>query len=126
MRTPMVAHAVSEHPLAPARSYRVLGGSYAPEAPAAETGTAELGLRRGRAPAFTLRFTGARLRDPAAGLPAGIRRGRVIDATPLGASGAAVVVANFGTSRLVLAAAAVALVPPEAAADAGGAGRPPA
>jgi len=109
----MVAHAVSGHPLAPERSYRVLGGSYAPDVPGAETGTAELVLRRGRAAAFTHRFTGARLRDPAAGLPAKLRRVAVVDATPLGVPGG-VVVANLGTGRLVLAAAAVACVPPPA------------
>jgi len=106
--TPMVAHAVSGHPLAPERSYRVLGGSYAPDAPRAETGAAELVLRRGRAAAFTLRFAGARLRDPAAGLPAKLRRVAVVDAAPLGVPECAVLVADLRTGRTVLAAAAVA------------------
>ena len=125
----MVAYAMSEHRLAPERGYRVLGGSYAPDAPGAESGAAELVLRRGRAPAFTLRFAGARLRAPAAGLPARLRRVAVFDAAPLGVPECAVLVADLRTGHTVLAAAAVARVPPAAEATpdgSGGAGLPPA
>jgi hypothetical protein len=120
-----VAYAAPGHPLAPARSYRVLGGSYAPDAPGAETGTAELVLRRGRAAAFALRFMGARLRSPADGLPAGHRRVFVVAAAGLGVAGCGVLVGDAVTGRAVLAAAAVAPGPaPDAAGRA--TGPPPA
>ena len=111
-----MAYPTPGHPLAPARSYRVLGGWYAPDGPDAETGTAELALRRGRAGAFALRFTGAQLRDPAAGLPAGYRRVFVVDAAGLGVAGCGVLVGDARTGRPVLGAAAVVLVPAPAAA----------
>ena len=119
----MRAIALREHPLAPARAYRVLGGSYSAGAGDAPGG-AELLLRRGRAAARTLRFAGAELREPAAGLPAAHRRVAVLDVGAAGGPAGAVAVVDLDTMRTVLVATGVALAPAPAGGAEGGA--PPA